>query len=81
MPNAGFMTGLAFSKQAPSVLYAELVSFAPEVQPGVYRVDENGGAAELFMSLESARSTGAGGAEDACSKAGFALPTRPDGSF
>src|SRR6266446_3128668 len=42
---------------------------------------QRGGAAALFMSRESPRSTGAGGAEDACSKAGFALPTRPDGSF
>src|SRR5229473_1221632 len=42
---------------------------------------QRGGAAGVFMSRESARSTGAGGAEDACSKAGFALPTRPDGSF
>src|SRR6266852_9619823 len=33
---------------------------------------QRGGAAGVFMSLESARS-GAGGAEDACSKAGFAL--------
>src|SRR6266852_7460639 len=37
---------------------------------------QRGGTAALFMSLESARSTGAGGAEYACSKAGFALPTQ-----
>jgi sugar lactone lactonase YvrE len=47
-PNTGFMTGLALSAKDPGVLYAALVSFAPEVQPGIYRVGASGGAASLF---------------------------------
>lgn len=42
----GFMTGLA---QSPSGdVYAGLVSFVPEVQAGIYRIPQNGGAATLF---------------------------------
>jgi sugar lactone lactonase YvrE len=47
-PNTGFMTGLAFSAKNPGVLYAALVSFAPETQPGIYQVTAEGGAATLF---------------------------------
>jgi hypothetical protein len=46
VPNKGFMTGL---HPAPGGgLYAALVSFAPEVQPGIYRLAAEGGAATLF---------------------------------
>jgi hypothetical protein len=45
VPGKGFMTGLAWSRRA---LYAALVSFAPEVPAGVYRVSAAGGAATLF---------------------------------
>lgn len=45
VPNKGFMTGLAFRG---STLFAALVSFAPEVQAGIYRVPAAGGAAHLF---------------------------------
>jgi hypothetical protein len=45
VPNKGFMTGLAWS--GPQ-LFAALVSFAPEVQAGIYRVPAGGGDASLF---------------------------------
>ncbi len=44
----GFMTGLSFSAKSPGVLYVALVSFAPEVQPGIYQVAAEGGAPTLF---------------------------------
>jgi sugar lactone lactonase YvrE len=44
----GFMTGLSFSATNPGVLYVALVSFAPETQPGIYRVAAEGGAVTLF---------------------------------
>jgi hypothetical protein len=47
-PNTGFMTGLAFTAKDPGVVYAALVSFAPETQAGIYRVGASGGAATLF---------------------------------
>jgi len=48
VPNKGFMTGLAFGTKDPTTLYAELVSFVPDVQAGIYRVDASGGKATLF---------------------------------
>ena len=48
VPNMGFMTGLVFGTQDPTTLYAELVSFVPAVQPGIYRVAAAGGMATLF---------------------------------
>lgn len=42
----GFMTGLAQSHTGQ--LYAGLASFVPEVQAGIYRIPEGGGAAVLF---------------------------------
>ncbi|HXK18884.1 MAG TPA: hypothetical protein VNG33_13830 [Polyangiaceae bacterium] len=42
----GFMTGLTVSSDGD--VYAGLVSFVPEVQPGIYRVPKAGGAAALF---------------------------------
>ena len=46
VPNKGFMTGL---QPAPGGgILAALVSFAPEVQPGIYRIPATGGAATLF---------------------------------
>jgi hypothetical protein len=45
VPNKGFMTGL---QPAPGGgLLAAMVSFAPEVQPGIYRIAPEGGPATL----------------------------------
>lgn len=46
VPNQGFMTGLV--QAANGDVYAGLASFVPDVQPGIYRIPQEGGAAELF---------------------------------
>jgi hypothetical protein len=46
VPNKGFMTGLAIAPN--EALVAGLASFDASVQPGIYRVGPDGGAAELF---------------------------------
>ncbi len=46
VPNQGFMTGLEVDCEG--AVLAALVSFSPEVQPGIYRVPASGGAAKLF---------------------------------
>lgn len=51
VPNQGFMTGLVTGDGGS--LYAALVSFSPDVQPGIYRVGPEGGAAKLFAKHPS----------------------------
>jgi sugar lactone lactonase YvrE len=46
VPNKGFMTGLQAA--GDGAILAALVSFAPEVQPGIYRIPAGGGAATLY---------------------------------
>lgn len=48
VPNQAFMTGLALDAQ--DRLYAAMVSFTPDVAPGIYRVPAAGGDAALFAS-------------------------------
>src|SRR3954453_242248 len=51
VPNQGFMTGLAFD--GDGTLYAALVSLSPDVQPGIYKVGPEGGAAKLHAKHAS----------------------------
>ncbi|MCB9589493.1 MAG: hypothetical protein H6718_29030 [Polyangiaceae bacterium] len=50
VPNQGFLTGLELD--AAGALYAALVSFNPEVQPGIYRAPASGGGGTLFAAHE-----------------------------
>jgi hypothetical protein len=51
VPNQGFMTGLLHGPDG--TLYAALVSFSPDVQPGIYKVGAEGGPAKLHAKHAS----------------------------